>query len=318
MTIEETFEFAQIRFDKLRNNRNFINYVKAQYNMLTKGIASTKIETPVEYLLDDLVTIKMADKMKSVRTFMLNRLQTDDDYCRKFMGFVNTSFHLSKSETMQLDILKSTAEEYEEEQQWQYVTKLVGTGPYFSDTNLSLADAMRIVDQTACKKTSVADIKHELEATFRGEFFYIDLIHSFGCIWYNVRLWKKQLKLVFHQMRKPIAQRPDCVTAFYRFQAGEKLYQFQFGDEISAFERFLKTEEKLGDEEMFVMDMDEEEKTPDAPKVFDATKRCATPFVAECPHCNKIVVLPWGQHTGTYTCGSCSEVFEATHSDVIV
>ena len=302
MTIEETFEFAQIRFDKLRNNRNFINYVKAQYNMLTKGIASTKIETPVEYLLDDLVTIKMADKMKSVRTFMLNRLQTDDDYCRKFMGFVNTSFHLSKSETMQLDILKSTAEEYEEEQQWQYVTKLVGTGPYFSDTNLSLADAMRLVDQTARKKTSVADIKHELEATFRGEFFYIDLIHSFGCIWYNVRLWKKQLKLVFHQMRKPIMQ---------SFKKDVFISE-------SAFERFLKTEEKLGDEEMFVMDMDEEEKTPDAPKVFDATKRCATPFVAECPHCNKIVVLPWGQHTGTYTCGSCSEVFEATHSDVIV
>lgn len=302
MTIEETFEFAKIRFDKLWNNRNFMNYIKAQYNMLTKGIASTKIETIVEYLLDDSVTIKMADKMKSLRTFMLNRLQTDDVYCRQFMGFVNTSFRLSKSETMQLDIIKSTAEEYEEEQQWQYVTKHVGTGPYFSDTNLSLADAMRLVDQTACKKTSVADIKHELEATFRGEFFYIDLIHSFGCIWYNVRLWKKQLKLVFHQMRKPIMQS----------------FKKDVFNSASAFVRFLQTEEKLDDDEMFHMDLDEEEKTPDAPKVFDATKRSATPFLAECPHCNKIVVLPWGQHTGTYTCGSCSEVFEATHSDTIL
>lgn len=315
MLIEETFEFAKIRFDKLWNNRNFMNYIKAQYNMLTKGIASTKIETIVEYLLDDSVTIKMADKMKSLRTFMLNRLQTDDVYCRQFMGFVNTSFRLSKSEKIQLDIIKSTAEEYEEEQQWQYVTKHVGTGPYFSDTNLSLADAMRLVDQTACKKTSVADIKHELEATFRGELFNIDLIHSFGCIWYDVRLWKKQLKLVFGQMRKPIAQSAN--KELQPIKPPQPFVKDVFISE-SAFVRFLKTEEKLGDEEIFVMDMDEEEKTPDAPKVFDATKRSATPFLAECPHCNKIVVLPWGQHTGTYTCGSCSEVFEATHSDVIV
>lgn len=301
------FEFAKYRIDKLCRKQEFMKYLRVQFHAVTNNCYS-----------EHSPACKSVPKQeKFLIQFMLRYLKTHIPYCVTFMGYVNHTWSLRSADNKFLESLQ-------QKEMVKFVMSKVGAGPFFSDTVLTCSEAVRIMHRIAHNRDDEEMIKQDLEATFRGELFNVNLLNRIDfTLEQTLMVWETQLKHMFDNIRRPVQQKHTPEEKKYCFKKVANNFKpvvtpIEIEDDLVSDESLYLKDIESEDEEMFHMELDEEEKMPDAPKVFDATKGPVSPFLAECPNCKKIVTLPWGQHVGTYMCAGCSALFTASYGNLIV
>lgn len=294
-----SYEFAEYRFNKLWYRPKFLKYVRVQFNAVTANCY--KENTP---------TCKAVEKQDNyLKIFMLRYLKVHASYRNSFMAYVNQMWQITNTDTKFLGAMQQKEME-------DYVISKVGTKPFFSTTKLTVPDVLGLIRRVARNRCDVEMIKQNIEHLLRDELLDVNLLSRIDfTLEQTLFVWELQMKHIFAKMQRPVTI-PKVTFKTTATNFSQVVKPVKMKAEELLCDEFLSDVES--DEEMFKMDLAEEEKTPDAPRVFDASAGPPSPFLAQCPSCLKIVSLPWGRHNGNFTCGSCLTIFTATHSNIIV